>query len=605
MISLPDSGKQASLPLFLASRWFPILLIILVGITAYSGSLFVPFVMDDHNIPAIAAGELQNILLQGGARRVTDLTFALNYRLTGLSLLPLHLTNLVIHLASAVTLYLLIRITLLALTQSTDDRQSSISFSGQILPLAAALLFVSHPLQTQAVTYIVQRYTLLATLFYLLAVLGYVSARRAYLTGAPRWILWIWGIVTALAALLAFGSKQIAYTLPLMLFAVEYVVFRGRLFNRRLAAICGVVALMAVLLALFHWRQEGMVGFLFDLRHATAEDTTLSRSGYFLTQQRVIITYLRLLCLPLGQSLFHDYPLSTTFASLPVLASCVLHLLLIGAAPTLLRITRNMPEPRDANRFALLRLVALGIIWFYLALTVESSLIPIRDVIFEHRVYLPSCGFFLAIAAVLGLTVQEERRRLQIAGVFLALICLTLTAATVVRNRVWSDLLLLWQEAVQSAPNNSLAHANLANKLLERGQPNKAVLHFIRAFELNPNLAFRPLVDLGKALQALKFPRERFTTGQEFVLPNGELDYRRYAEWEAVKCNNIGLAFEIMGAVDKARTRYEAAVVFRPDYDKAWLNLALLAKSQRDDELFTRAIARLRTVNPSLARLLE
>ncbi len=605
MNSPPSSGKQASLPLFLASRWFPILLILLAGITAYSGSLFVPFEMDDHTIPPLAANELQNILLHGGARRVTDLTFALNYRLTGLSLLPLHLTNLFIHLASAVTLYLLIRITCQALTPPAGVRHSSLSFSGQFLPMGAALLFVCHPLQTQAVTYIVQRYTLLATLFYLLAVLGYVSARHAYLTDAPRRILWIWGLVTVLAALLALGSKQIAYTLPVMLVAVEYIVFRGRLFNRRFVAICGGILFVSILLALYRWREEGVAGFLFDLRLATAEDTTISRSGYFLTQQRVIVTYLRLLCFPLQQSLFHDYPLSTSLMSAPVLAAVALHVLLLAAAVTLLRVTRGIPEPRDANRCALLRLAALGIIWFYLALAVESSLIPIRDVIFEHRVYLPSCGFFLALCAVAGAAVQEQRRRMVLAGALLATACLTLVSLTIARNRVWNDPLRLWQEAAQAAPNNSLALANLASKYLENNKPDKALLLYLRAFESNPNLAFRPLVDLGRSLQALKFPRERFTTGQEFVLPNGELDFGRYAEWEAVKCNNLGLAFEIMGATDKARMRYEAAVVYLPDYDRAWLNLALLARSQRDDALFNKALDRVRTLNPSLARMLE
>ena len=111
MNGLSNTGKQSSQPVsgpmrspgtYLSSRWFPVLLIVLAGITAYSGSLFVPFEMDDYNISPIAAGDLGNILLHGGARRVTDLTFALNYRLSGLWLPALHLTNLAIHIASAI-----------------------------------------------------------------------------------------------------------------------------------------------------------------------------------------------------------------------------------------------------------------------------------------------------------------------------------------------------------------------------------------------------------------------------------------------------------------------------------------------------------------------
>jgi protein O-mannosyl-transferase len=595
------------LVLCLTSRWFHIALIMLTGIAVYINSLHVPFVMDDHySIPYVGTRELGDTLLHGGARRIADITFALNYRFSRLSVAGYHITNLAIHLASAITLYFLVRAALLAVQSPKYSHRRNPSFIERFMPVATAMLFVCHPVQTQAVTYLIQRYTTLATCFYLVATLAFIKARLYIDTHGACWKTWLWGYVSLQAAILAFYTKQIAFTLPFMLVVLECCLFRGRLLNRRFIAVCCGGLIGAAFLVLFTWRADTLDNFLYDLRHATSEDPSASRSTYFFTQLRIVAAYLRLLCLPVNQSIFHDYPMYTTFFSAPVLASAILHLILLATAIILLRSARHNTAMENSSRSQLQCLAALGIFWFYLTLSVESSIIPIRDIMFEHRMYLPSAGFFMATCALGGLLVRERRSRENIAWSLLLVICLVLGGMTIKRNQIWSNPLHLWQDTAIKAPNNSLVLSNLANEYLSCNMPDKALPLYVRAIEINPNLFFRSIIGLGFTLQELKVSGSRFTTGQEFILPGGTLgsgglDYGRYSEWEAVKHNNMGLAYEFMEEPEKSRKKYEIALFYRPSYDHAWYNLGLLADRQNDKAQLARAVDQLKVLNPTLA----
>ena len=127
-----------------------------------------------------------------------------------------------------------------------------------------------------------------------------------------------------------------------------------------------------------------------DISDVTRETTVVSRGDYFLTQMRVIATYIRLLFLPVNQNLDYDYPVYNSMANPGVFLSVLLHLYLIGLAVYLFKQSRKTGS-------GILLLISFGITLFYLTLSVESSIIPISDVIFEHRLYLPSVGAFMAV----------------------------------------------------------------------------------------------------------------------------------------------------------------------------------------------------------------
>jgi len=562
-----------------------LLVILLAGVIAYANTLHVPFVMDDAAIGGLGPESPLHHLLHGTARRFVDLTFSINYHLHGMAVAGYHLVNLLIHLTAAVTLYALVVSAQQALRGPAPTEESD-RFTSRFIPQATALLFVLHPLQTQAVTYIIQRYTCMAALFYLLAALLYVRARLLHERGASRvcWTVPAAGCLTG--GLLALGSKQIAATLPLMLVVIELALFRGRLLGKRLVLLCGIGAALLLLSLLALGMNGSLQDAAYDLHHATAEDSNTPRLAYFLTQTRVVALYLRLLLAPYGQSIFHDVDLSTV-ATPAVLGALALHGALIGTAILLLRRSeQTMP-----------RLAALGICWFYVALIVESSIFPITDLVFEHRVYLPSAGFFLSITAVTAGIIRNRR----IAWGLLTVACLLLGGLTIARNRLWNDRLHLWQDTVAKAPGRYLAWANLAGEYLTLGHPDPAIRAYIRTLELNPGLHASVQARLGIALLQIKELSGRVTPGQGSPTDNTEaVFYRSMSNRLAILFNNQGVAYEYLGQPVKADTLYRQALWADRDYDLAWYNLGLLAKSKGDGGKVAMALRELQRLGSPL-----
>lgn len=577
-------------------------LLLCVGIACYANSFTVPFVLDDfYTIDYFGTQNLVNTLLHGSVRRIADVTFTLNYRLHGVEVFGYHLTNLCIHLVTSLLLYVLLESALSALRSSypTHDTPAQTTWSAaNIIPCATALLFVCHPIQTQAVTYIIQRYTSLASCFYLLSTWLFIRARLAVIHNNSH--PWRFAFGTALAGILAIGCKQTAATLPLMLLFLEVFLFRSRLLKRRFYLIgAGVtVAAILVLAALPHDIMQA-------LQQATTEDVQLSRSTYFFTQIRVVATYLRLLCLPLGQSLIHDPQMYTSLLAIPVLCAGILHLFIIAMALLLFKTSgQNLTssEPRGIYQ----RLISLGIFWFYCALIVESSFFPIRDALNEHRLYLPSAGFMLSVTALFAWAGHEKRSWIKPMVLLFAVLCGTLGFMTIKRNQVWQNPLALWEEAANTAPRRWLALANLANEYSRHNMPSQALSFYLRAIELNPELFFRAKIGLGVALQQLHAYDFRHTTGEEYIGTGGKLGSGVIAasdkqKWDAVIFNNMGLAYEYEQNVVKAKAAYQAALMANPVYDLAWLNCALLAARTGEPEQAAQALRRLHTLNSKMA----
>ena len=188
-------------------------------------------------------------------------------------------------------------------------------------PLAAALLFVVHPLQTQAVSYVVQRVASLAALFYLTALALYAWARTD--GPAPRRARALAFAGALASALLAMFTKEIAFTLPFAIVLLELAFFRGPARTR-----AALVAPFLLLLPVIPWQLGGsdrpltqLMADVGDLAQVARADSTLPRAAYLATQARVVVTYLRLALLPAGQNLDHDFPVERSFLAVPVLLS--------------------------------------------------------------------------------------------------------------------------------------------------------------------------------------------------------------------------------------------------------------------------------------------
>jgi tetratricopeptide (TPR) repeat protein len=248
-------------------------------------------------------------------------------------------------------------------------------------------------------------------------------------------------------------------------------------------------------------------------------DSSLSRLDYLFTQFRVIVTYLRLLILPVNQNLDYDYPVYSAFFTPPVFLSFLLLAALFALAVYLFRRTgygrlnqvegeadsgRKRPtQPQPAlfsTCISCLRLIAFGILWFFLTLAVESSLIPIDDVIMEHRLYLPGFGAATAFATAFFLMAGRSARpaggRLLVPVA--VLLVLGLGLATWQRNQVWGNAVRLWQDVVAKSPNKGRAQNNLGVALTDAGRLSEAIEVLSGAMALKPS-SLNVYNNLGKA----------------------------------------------------------------------------------------------------------
>lgn len=356
---------------------------------AYSNTFTASFHFDDN--PAIVENPyIKNITVENikkllhGTRPVVNMSLLLNYQINGLDVVGWHIFNTLFHILNSLLVYALIFHTLNMPLLS--EKYSVIS---KRMAFFGALLFAVHPIQTQAVTYIISRTELLAAFFYLSTFFLYIRYRKtgniANMIGA------------VLTAFLAMGSKEHAVTLPAMLLLYDFIFMsEGKIKNvlshwKSHLAIASSWSLLIFLLSTV--KLEG-VGF-----GIVGTQQEITPWTYLLTSFNVLWTYIRLLFLPINQNLDYDYPIAKTLFEFPTIISFIGHIIVILAA-FLLYQKRNW------------KLIPFGIAWFYITMSPTQSFVPILDVIFEHRVYLPSVGFFLAfITAYEGIFEWLEKRK--------------------------------------------------------------------------------------------------------------------------------------------------------------------------------------------------
>jgi protein O-mannosyl-transferase len=246
----------------------PLMLVLILLLAAYSNTFSVSWHMDDFpnilNNPAVQMTDLgiKSLLRSMGidqaqgknlSRPVANLSFALNWCLHGANVAGFHLVNLIIHIYNALLVYAVI--ILLGTAPGFPNRHRAHVHS---IALGACLLWALNPIQTQAVTYVVQRMTSLATLFYLAALIAYLKMR---LTNAIRPKIW-WGISTGVAFLLALGTKENAATLPLAIVLIEWIFFRNNtqpLFDRQfgIVIVTGIIFTALFVTVFFFMVRQG------------------------------------------------------------------------------------------------------------------------------------------------------------------------------------------------------------------------------------------------------------------------------------------------------------------------------------------------------------
>ncbi|MCX5884708.1 MAG: hypothetical protein NT096_02140 [Proteobacteria bacterium] len=378
--------------------------IIILGAIVYSNTLNASWHFDDSVVVTENWG-LRDLrgnfnTIFSANRSVGFFTFALNYYFNKLNVTGYHVVNIFIHIANALFVYSLIMLTL----KTPAMVKSRLANHARFLALASGLIFVSHPIQTQAVTYIAQRFTSLATFFYLLSLLLFVKARLTFLQGKSFFspLHCICYCFSLLSAFLAMHTKEITFTLPFIIILYELFFIDSTLksWGKRFLYLLPFILMLAIIpsTALKLSAGDKPIGDIIgEIREQVQETPLISRGDYLLTQFNVIVTYIRLLLLPMNQNLDYDYPIARKLFQFPTFLSFMFLLALFIVAIYLF--------------FKKRRLISFAILWFFITLSVESSIIPIRDVIYEHRVYLPSVGFVILIAIFLHESGESFRQR--------------------------------------------------------------------------------------------------------------------------------------------------------------------------------------------------
>ena len=297
------------------SRVFPPLLICALGLIVYSNSFDCSFQFDDaYNITENQAihdiSDLKAIwdFYFINTRFVGLLSFALNYHFHGLDVFGYHLINLLIHIGASIFVWWL---TILILSTPIMQNEE-ISKHKRLIATGCGLIFVCHPVQTQAVTYIVQRLASMATLFYLASLCFYMKARLT----KKKYISLLCFVSSALSALLGMFTKEIVFTLPFSIVLFEFSFFHtGKLKeiikNKKTLLYFVIPLLFALVIPAALSFDLNKVFYIVPSQRYL--DPPITSMIYLMTQFRVIVTYIRLLFLPINQNLDYDFPVSQSF----------------------------------------------------------------------------------------------------------------------------------------------------------------------------------------------------------------------------------------------------------------------------------------------------
>lgn len=525
------------------------LLLIGMGILAYSNSFLVPFIFDD--IHAIVEnphlrrlwppGEWLSAPAQSSVagRPLVSLSLTLNYALSGQRVWSYHVLNLALHLGSGLLFFGLLRRTFLraSLRQRWGEQAESWAAT-------AALLWSVHPLLTEAVTYVVQRTELLMGFFLLLTLYCFVRSWES------SWAL-SWQVAAVLACALGMGSKEVMVVAPLLVWVYDWVFVgdsgkelwgrRGRLY----LGLAGTWLILAVLIS--RGPRSESVGF----------GLGIGAWEYLQTQSTVLLHYLRLAVWPHPLCIdYHDWPLARGVVE-------------VGPQMTLMGLLVGMSVWGVVKR----RWTGFLGAWFFLILAPSSSVVPIvTEVAAERRMYLSLMAVVVlgvvGVSRLLSLAGERwpgvQRRRGGISRMLVGIVGVVFVSLTFMRNEDYRTELSIWSDAVAKRPQNARARYSLGHALARGGETQLAQHHLMEAIRLDP-----PYPDAQTALGLLKL-RQGNT---EAAIEHFSLALRFKPTSHQAVCN-LGLARAQQGRLDEAIGHFQEALRLKPDFAEALYNLA-------------------------------
>ncbi len=567
---------------FGAKKTSPLLTFLLIMGTAlaYSSSFQCPFLLDDDSMLQILSAPnvtLGKLITQG--RPMLHLSFALNYALTGTQVFSYHALNLMIHVCTSLVLFGLIRRTLLSpkLNAGYGDFSSGLAWT-------IALLWAVHPLQTQSVTYLTQRGESLMGLFYLLTL---YSVARSIESSERTGMRWMWPAI--LSSALGMATKEVMVTAPLLAILYDRIFFSKswrELLKKRVGMYLALCTTWIVLFAtiIFRERLQMPVSAGFGLQGITP-------LAYLISEPGVLLHYVRLAFWPRPLCFDYLWPVAENFkdAALPALV------ILIFFLGTVVGILQNSP------------LGFLGMS-FFLILAPTSSVMPIKDLAAEHRMYLPLAAVLSSIVFgtfsllnARGIKKEKSFRLILFAAIPFVILFGVLTFQ---RNLDYKSAISIWEDTVRKRPKNYRAQNNLGALLVNERRETEARGRFEESLAINPeyadahvNLA-NLLATEEKQTDAINHYREALHLEPNNMsahnnlanLLTGKRDfdeaighYREVLRLDPNNPyvhNNFGIALGKAGQLEESIVEFKEALKLKPDLSSAERNLNIQKSKQ-------------------------
>ncbi len=546
-------------------------LTLLVGL-AYGNTLQHSFHFDD--IPSIlekpwirGLDKIPDFIFSYSQRPLVILSFNINYAISGFNEWSYHVFNIASHL---LVVFLVYRIGKLIVSHMSQGTLAFQNHSNQ-LPFLAAVIFAIHPLNTQAVTYISSRSSIMATIFYLASIILFFKGLYGTKDKGSEKNYFYVGVAVILFGI-GFLCKLIVISLPAILFLYHYYFISekniGTWIKGQWKLILGVVGLIILVILYKKIYGDGLL-------KSSMVDITIW--DYFRTQIGVIpFEYIRKLIFPFNLTIDSGFELIRNWKS-PIAISGIIFLGLYS-----ILWIKLSEEKTQSKKYCL---EAFGLIWILITLSPTSSFVPLLDVTVEHRTYLPSIGFSLILASILvrfKIFIQQSievdksyahrsKKILMAPVIFILLIVVFFLVGTIDRNKVWKDEISLWTDAKHKAPFLVRPYNNLGEAYDKVGKYDLAIAEFEEALRLNPNYFFA-LSNLGNVYGKKKEYAQTIIYTKKALEQNPGYAPGHY---------NLAKALHMTGNPEKAMASYRSALKYNPYFEEAFFNLGFLALEQK------------------------
>lgn len=552
-----------------------VMLIVFACAGAYLNSLDVPFIFDENtkivrNPDIKQLGNIGTKLIypynrnnptiyrNDPSRPLTYLTLTLNYYFGKLGPYGYHVFNVVLHALNSILTFFLVK-ELILYVFGTDII---------LLPFFTALFFAVHPINTSAVSYVLGRADLLATLFYILSLLLFIETFKRNKN---------YYVPALVCFLLAISSKQTAVTLPAIILIFDYMFMCDFKLNDLLKKKYYHLPFWIILAVYMAFRYF----YLGGMRDFEGANALWDRYPYLIIQPYVILRYILFLLIPARLSFYHylDYPVS--MFEFKILGSFVIIAVMFALLVFL---------AKKKNGSA--KVILFSALWFFITLSPTSSFFPTTTPMVENRLYLAGICFYILLVLLYfsvfsGSALSSDKPALLLFCI-MGVHVLFLGALTVKRNKLYQEPVALWKEVILRYPANPRAYNNLATLYYDRGEYEKAMQIYKQVLTIRPGYpeahnGLAMVYDVqGEYEEALKEYKKSLEYKPDFIEAH----------------INLGNLYSANGKYGEAMREYARSIEIDPGYDGTYYNLGVMYFKKKDYDRAVEAYRKALEMNP-------